>query len=65
MMRDINRIYPTCMGLAEVWTNKPDLRLGQIMSNITEVLKREGKDIFYIEDEQLLERLKEYLSDVG
>jgi hypothetical protein len=53
------------MGLAEAWTNKPDLRLGQLMSNITEVLKREGKDIFYIEDEQLLERLKEYLGNVS
>ena len=64
-MRDKNRIYPICVGLAQAWENTPGLRLGQIMSNITEMLKREGKDIFYIEDEQLLERLKEYLGNAS
>jgi hypothetical protein len=62
-MRDKNRIYPICVGLAQAWENTPDLRLGQIMSNISEILKRKGKDIFYVEDDELLEMLKEYLSN--
>ena len=61
-MRDPNRIKPFCTELAELWSNWPDLRFGQIMSNISKYVQFEkGKDIFYIEDEELLKVLLEQL----
>jgi len=60
-MRDPNRI-PTVLGLlGKFWMKNPDLRLGQIISNIN--ASRYGiskdRDIFYLEDEELIHTLKE------
>lgn len=61
-MRDPNRIKPFCTELAELWSNWPDLRFGQIMSNISRYVHFEhGKDIFYMEDKELMEVLREQL----
>lgn len=61
-MRDQNRIYPICIELAELWAKYPDLRLGQLMSNIARYVEvKHKKDIFYIEDEELMKIIKEYL----
>lgn len=61
-MRDPNRIKPFCTELVELWSKYPDLRFGQIMSNITKYVQFEySKDIFYMEDEELLEVLKNQL----
>jgi hypothetical protein len=61
-MRDSNRIKPFCTELAELWSNWPDLRFGQIMYNISKYVNFEhGKDIFYMEDEELLKVFREQL----
>ena len=47
-MRDINRIEPFCKELAQLWKKYPDLRFGQIMSNIARDVQMEHrKDMFY------------------
>lgn len=61
-MRDPNRIEYFCTELAELWSNWPDLRFGQIMYNIAKYVQFEhGKDIFYMEDEELMVVLREQL----
>lgn len=61
-MRDINRIYPFCMELAVCWVNyAPDQRFGQFMSNFFSWMASEKKrDIFFPEEDKMLEYLKEY-----
>lgn len=61
-MRDINRIKPFCDELAELWSKYPDLRFGQIMSNIARYVQMEKRrDMFYFEEEELLEVLRWHL----
>lgn len=61
-MRDLERIYPFCVEVATLWSNYPDLRFGQMMSNISKYCQRElGKDIFYMEEEELIEVIREQL----
>lgn len=59
-MRDINRIDKFCNELSELWKKTPDLRLGQLLlcavSNETA--------LFYIEEEQLIERLKNVVNEM-
>ena len=48
-MRDINRILPMMQSLTELWIAEPDLRLGQLITDIhfnTEA----STDLFYTED---------------
>lgn len=55
LKRDVNRIKPFCDELAELWAKHPDLRFGQIMSNIDRYIHNEhDKDIFYMEDDELM-----------
>lgn len=62
-MRDTNRIKPFCEALAKVWESNPDLRFGQLTSNLaTYTLSKYGRDIFYIEDNELMELLYEMLN---
>ena len=57
--RDANRIKPFCDEFAELWSKYPDLRFGQIMSNIAKYVQIEcGKDLFYMEEEELMEVLR-------
>jgi uncharacterized protein YihD (DUF1040 family) len=61
-MRDVNRIKPFCDELSELWAKHPDLRLGQIMSNIARYTQMEKRrDMCYFEDEELLQVLREQL----
>lgn len=61
-MRDPNRIKPFCDELAELWSNWPDLRFGQIMSNIARYVQMEHrKDMFFMEEEELMKVLREQL----
>ena len=61
-MRDTNRIKPFCTELAELWSNWPDLRFGQIMYNISKYIEMEHrKDIFYLEDDELMKIFREQL----
>lgn len=54
-MRDPNRIKLFIKELENVWNKNPDLRFYQLISAITE-----GKDLFYMEDEDFLELIKNF-----
>lgn len=59
-MRDPKRIKKFCDRLAKVWGNVPDWRFGQFISNaFGEVWAKHG-DIFFIEDDKMIEYLEEY-----
>lgn len=61
-MRNPNRIKPFCDELAELWSNWPDLRFGQIMYNISKYIEMEHrKDVFYLEDDELMKIFREQL----
>ena len=61
-MRDVNRIKPFCDELAELWAKHPDLRFGQIMSNIARYMQMEHRrDMFFMEEEELIKVLREQL----
>lgn len=53
--RDPSRIVPILNELENIWINNPQLRLGQIISN---ACAQNGIDIFYVEDDVMLEGLK-------
>ena len=58
-MRDKSRISPLCIELAIKWQNTcPDWRFMQLMSNFTAWL---GRDPFYMEDDEFLEKFMEYM----
>ena len=52
-MRDINRIEPLLNQLEMLWKLYPDLRFCQLVYIITK-----GKNIFNIEDDKMLETIK-------
>lgn len=61
-MRDVNRIYPFCNELAQLWSKHPDLRFGQIMSNIARYTQMEHRrDMFFMEDDELMDVIKNQL----
>lgn len=56
-MRDPNRIDPFLKELGEIWkTQCPDWRFGQFIYNVV----LDTGDPFYLEDDKMLERIKEY-----
>ena len=55
-MRDINRIQPLLEKIESIWIKHPDLRLGQLISCAV----NDSEDIFYIEDDKLLEGLDKF-----
>lgn len=60
-MREINRIPNFLKELENFWKEVPDMRFGQFIDNFfTFVLEKEKIDIFFIEDDRMLELLKEY-----
>lgn len=54
-MRDINRIEPTLKEIGKIWKQFPDLRLGQLLENIS---LEYNSSLFFMEDEDLLRKLK-------
>ena len=58
-MRDVNRIYDILVKFQDLWEQYPDLRFGQIISNY---LVTDREDIFYIEDDEISQRLTDQLS---
>jgi hypothetical protein len=59
-MRDPNRIYKTTALLAESWSQVPDWRLGQLIENLKRYIGT--NDLFYIEDEDLVNYIKDYFN---
>lgn len=57
-MRDPERIEVFCDKLAEIWReNFPDWRFGQIFNNIQRDV---GCDLFYVEDDEMLNLLEDF-----
>ena len=57
-MRDPNRIPKVTKALEDLWKNFPDWRFMQLICNIQKVY---GSDMFYVEDEQLIEFINEMI----
>ena len=60
-MRDPNRIKPLLKQIEDYWTQHPDLRLAQIISNANSSRQKGSDtvnhDVFYLEDDELLRNL--------
>ena len=54
--RSAGRISEMTSLLAEIWTKCPDLRLGQLIVN----LSGDENKLFYMEDDEMLERMKAF-----
>jgi uncharacterized protein YihD (DUF1040 family) len=52
-MRDPNRIPEILSMMSRVWYKNPDLRLCQLIINVTGI-----QDPYYVEDEEFLKKLK-------
>lgn len=61
-MRDPNRIYKVCNAIATIWADLPDWRLGQLFNNLQRYV---GNDLFYMEDDKLVETLRKYAEEVS
>ena len=61
-MRDINRIEPFMNELTEIWYTVPDWRFGQLIENFKKFT--EVEDLFYIEDDKMLEVLKKFKEEL-
>lgn len=57
-MRDPNRISELLTTLGAIWTYCPDMRLGQIIVNAT----GHTGDMFHYEDDEMLEKLQQFLT---
>lgn len=57
-MRDPVRIDPFLMKLSELWKKYPDLRFYQLV-----VIIGETKDMFYVEEPEILKRIEELLKE--
>lgn len=63
-MRDPKRIDEFCNELARMWHKVPDWRFGQLISNVLGDYQAETKrDIFFPEDDELLDFFKGYFGE--
>lgn len=61
-MRDVGRIEPFLRELAFHWKHMPDLRLGQFL---VDALLEGTPPLYYIEDDALLEKLRDFSEKVA
>ena len=59
-MRDPNRIPEILQRIKEIWEKDPDQRLGQLILNACRNKTAAWPDVFGVEDDALMEGLKEY-----
>ena len=65
-MRDPTRIDHFCRLLAYYWHRVPDWRFGQLISNVLGAYVSDtGRDIFFPEDQELLDYFRQYFSMEG
>lgn len=57
-MRNPDRIYDVMETLTKGWTQVPDWRFGQLIENIKRYIGTD--DIFYIEDEDMINYINDY-----
>lgn len=61
-MRDPGRIYMFSNKLALLWaTQVPDWRFGQLVENVFSMIRGEGRDPFFLEENELLSYFEKYL----
>jgi uncharacterized protein YihD (DUF1040 family) len=60
-MSDINRIKPLLNDLKKLWLSNPDLRLCQLLHIIAIKSGWGSGDLFYIEDDVIVEQIKKEL----
>lgn len=62
-LRDRNRIKPFLIEFESQWQKVPFMRFGQLIENLSAFVKTkyERDDLFYMEDTELMNMLKEYL----
>lgn len=60
--RNAKRIEEFCEVFKEVWLRMPDWRFGQLVSNIVKSAEMTPQTFFYIEDDEMLEMLKEVVT---
>lgn len=58
MARNPNRIDDVLKQMGELWKEVPDWRFMQLICNFQRYI---GQDGFYIEDNKLIEKLKEWM----
>lgn len=59
-MRDPKRIDDFCDRLKEIWKQVPDWRFGQfIVNTMGEVSNRTKQDIFFLEEDEMIQTLEE------
>lgn len=61
-MRDIKRLAPILNELTEIWYTVPDWRFGQLIENFKRFT--EVEDLFYVEDDKMLEVLKRFKEEL-
>ena len=59
-MRDPNRIHEVIQYIEKLWETVPDWRFMQLINNLQRSV---GHDMFYTEDEQLIEIIKIWLEE--
>ena len=60
-IRDPNRIDEFCNELATLWKNYyPDMRFGQFVLNLYTYISNNARDMFFIEDQQMMQYIKEF-----
>ena len=57
-LRDPKRIPKLLKVIEELWSNMPDMRLLQLLINVSSKSSESG--LFYMEDEMLLSKLEQY-----
>lgn len=61
-MREPSRIYMFSNKLALLWaTQAPDWRFGQLVENVFNAIRSNGKDPFYLEENEMLSYFEKYL----
>ena len=61
-MRDVNRIDKFLEEFGELWKKYPDLRFSQIVCNLQRYI---GNDGFYLEEEDYIQKLKDFLTPLN
>lgn len=63
-MRDPKRIDKMILMLKEIWLMNPDLRMGQLMDNLSDYAEAQDKtSIFYLEDDKMEKIMLDYIND--
>ena len=58
-MRDPDRIDGVLAAVGDVWKQYPDLRLGQLLSNVYH-----DPALYYVEDDKLVEEVQNYYDEL-